>query len=146
VAVTGNIGLRPTLKYLTDIAGGLGFDCVDQLGYLAAPKNTPLRTIATRKDRTDEVLLKFYRAIVEQRPRKLTFMDHLGFRIMQASYARLETMSPTDYRHWKERGWLERETRYFHDNVKQNVFMDLIARFVGWMTGRQIDKAMARMA
>jgi multimeric flavodoxin WrbA len=146
VAVTGNIGLGPTLKYLTDVAGGLGFDCVDQLGYLAAPKNTPLRTIATRKDRTDEVVHRFYRAIVERRPRKLTFTDHLGFRLMQASYARLETMSPTDYRHWKERGWLEKETQYFHDNVKRNVFMDLIARFIGWMTGRQIDKALAKIA
>jgi multimeric flavodoxin WrbA len=143
VAVTGNIGLKPTLKYLQDVAGGLGFDCVDQLGYLAAPKNTPLRTISTRKDRTDEVAAKFYRAMVEKRPKKLGLMDHLGFRLMQASYARLEEMSPTDYRHWKERGWLETETRYFYDNVQGNWFLDLIARFVGWMTGRQIDKALA---
>jgi hypothetical protein len=146
VAVTGNVGMGPTLKYLMDIAGGLGFDCVDQLGYLAAPKNTPLRTIATRKDRTDEVVERFYRAMVEQRPRVLSFTDHLGFRLMQAAYGRLETMSPTDYQYWKEKGWLEKETRYFHDNVRRNGFMDLIARFAGWMTGRQIDKAMAGMA
>jgi multimeric flavodoxin WrbA len=145
VAVSGNVGLGETLKYLKDVAGAWGFDCVDQLGYVAAPKNTPMRTIARRKDRTDEVLLKFYTAIKENRPRKLTFMDHLGFRIMQASYARLETMSPTDYKHWKERGWLERDARYFHDNVNGNLFKDLIARFVGWMTGRQIDKAMAKL-
>jgi NAD(P)H-dependent FMN reductase len=144
VAVTGNIGLKPALKYLRDIADGIGFDCVDQLGYLAAPKNTPLRTIANRKDRTDEVVLKFYRAIAEKRPRKLTFTDHLGFRLMQAAYARLETMSPTDYQHWKERGWLDPETPYFHDNVRRNVLMDLVARLAGWMTGRQIDKALAK--
>ena len=146
VAVSGNIGLKPALKYLTDVAGGLGLDCVDQLGYLAAPKNTPLRTIATRKDRTDEIVYKFYRAIAEKRPRKLTFTDHLGFRLMQASYARLETMSPTDYKQWRERGWLEKETRYFYDNVKRNALMDLIARLLGWMTGRQIDKALAKTA
>jgi multimeric flavodoxin WrbA len=146
VAVTGNLGLGPTLKYLKDVADGMGFDCVGQLGYLAAPKNTPLRTISARKDRTDEVLAKFHRAIVEKRPRRLTFTDHLGFRLMQASYARLETMSPTDYRHWKERGWLEKETRYFHDNVKRNLIMDLIASLIGWMMGRQIDKALAETA
>jgi multimeric flavodoxin WrbA len=145
VAVSGNVGLGETLKYLKDVAGAWGFDCVDQLGYVAAPKNTPMRTIARRKDRTDEVLLKFYTAIKENRPRKLTFMDHLGFRIMQASYARLETMSPTDYKHWKERGWLEKDVRYFHDNVNGNLFKDLVARFAGWMTGRQIDKAVAKM-
>jgi multimeric flavodoxin WrbA len=143
VAVTGNIGLKPTLKYLNDVACGVGFDCVDQLGTLAAPKNTPLRIISTRKDRTDEVAAKFYRAMAEKRPRKLTFIDHLGFRLMQASYARLEEMSPTDYQHWKERGWLDTKTRYFHDNVRGNWVLDLLARFVGWMTGRQIDKALA---
>jgi hypothetical protein len=84
--------------------------------------------------------------MVEQRPRVLSFTDHLGFRLMQAAYGRLETMSPTDYQYWKEKGWLEKETRYFHDNVRRNGFMDLIARFAGWMTGRQIDKAMAGMA
>jgi hypothetical protein len=145
VATTGNIGLKPTLKYLRDVAGGIGFDCVDQLGYLAAPKNTSLRTISTQKDRTDEVVTEFYRAIVEKRPRKLTFTDHLGFRLMQASYARLETMSPHDYQHWQERGWLEKGTRYYHDNVQRNVLFDLVARFAGWMTGRQIDKALANL-
>jgi hypothetical protein len=55
-------------------------------------------------------------------------------------------MSPTDYEHWKERGWLDKDTRYFYDNVKGNLFKDLIARFVGWVTGRQIDKAMAETA
>jgi multimeric flavodoxin WrbA len=146
VAVTGNIGLKPTLKYLQDVATGLGFDCVDQLGYLAAPKNTPLRTISNRKDRTDEVVTKFYSAIVEKRAKKLTFTDHLGFRLMQASYARLEQMSPTDYQHWLERGWLDTKTHYFHDNVRRNVVFDLIARFAGWMTGRQIDRALVEMS
>jgi multimeric flavodoxin WrbA len=144
VAVTGNVGLDPTLKYLKDVAETMGFDCVDQLGHLAAPKNTPLRTISTRRDRTDEVAAKFYRAMVGKRPKKLRFIHHLGFRLMQASYARLEEMSPTDYRHWKERGWLDPKTRYYHDNVRGNRFLDLVARLLGWITGRQIDKALTR--
>jgi hypothetical protein len=113
--------------------------------YLAAPKNTPLRTISRRRDRTDEVVGKFYTAIKEKKPRKLTFMDHLGFRLMQASYARVETMSPTDYVYWKEKGWLERDSRYFHDNVNWNWFKDLVPRLIGWITGRQVDKAMAEV-
>jgi len=146
VAVAGNVGLKETLKYLGGFATAWGFDVVDQLGYLAAPKNTPMRTIANRKDRSDEVVRKFYSAIKEKRPKKLTFRDHLGFRVMQASYARLETMSPTDYKHWKERGWLERDARYFYDNVRGNWFMDLIARSIVWTIGRQIDQAMAKDA
>jgi multimeric flavodoxin WrbA len=146
VAVTGNIGLGDTQKYLKNIARGWGFDCVDQLGYLAAPKNTPLRTISSQKDRTDEVVDKFHTAIEEKSPRRLSFEDHLWFRLMQASYARLETMSPTDYAHWKERGWLERDARFFHGNVRGNPVLDLVARFMGWMMGLQIDRALAETA
>ena len=35
---------------------------------------------------------------------------------------------------------------YYHDNVRGNLFKDWVARFVGWLTGRQIDKAMAKLA
>jgi hypothetical protein len=62
---------------------------------------------------------------------------------MQASYARLETMSPTDYQYWKEQGWLEPDTVYFHDNVRANWLFDRATRVMGWLTGRQIDSALA---
>jgi hypothetical protein len=146
VAVAGNIGLKETNKYLKDVAIAWGFEVVDELGFLMAPRNTPLRIIGTQRDRTDEVLAKFYRTIKEKPPRKLTFRDHLTFRIMQASYARLETLSPKDYEYWKEQGWLEPETEYFHDHVRANWLFDRATRAVGWLTGRQIDKALADSA
>ncbi|MGD8625377.1 MAG: hypothetical protein PVF47_08365 [Anaerolineae bacterium] len=68
------------------------------------------------------------------------------FRLRQASYARLETMSPTDYQYWQGKGWLEKETVYFHDNVRPNWLFDRAARVVGWMTGRQIDRALAEVS
>jgi hypothetical protein len=105
-----------------------------------------MKAIATQKDRTDGVVRKFHAAIKEKRPRKLTFQDHFTFRIMQASYARLETMSPTDYQYWKEKGWLEPEAVYFHDNVRANWLFDRVARVTGWLTGRQIDNALAESA
>ncbi len=143
VAVAGNVGLKETNKYLKDVAAAWGFEVVDELGYRMAPRNTPMRTIATQKDRTDEAVLKFYTTIKERPPRKLTFRDHFTFRIMQASYARLETLSPTDYQYWKEQGWLEPETVYFHNNVKANWLFDQVTRVMGWLTGRQIDSALA---
>jgi multimeric flavodoxin WrbA len=146
VAVAGNIGLKETSKYLGDVARAWGFEVVDELGYRMAPKRTPMRAIATQKDRTDEVVHEFYAAIKGKRPQKLTFKDHFTFRIMQASYSRLETMSPTDYRYWKDKGWLESETVYFHDNVKANWLFDRATRVMGWMTGRQIDRAVAQSA
>ncbi|MGD9147773.1 MAG: hypothetical protein PVI80_19565, partial [Anaerolineae bacterium] len=116
---------------------------VGELGYRAAPRNTTMRAIANGKDRTDEVVEQFHAAIAEQKPTKLTFKDHLAFRLMQASYARLETMSPTDHRYWKEQGWLDRKAAYFHANVRGSVVKDWIARGAGWMTGRQIDRTLA---
>jgi multimeric flavodoxin WrbA len=144
VAVAGNIGLKETTKYLKDVAMAWGFEVVDELNYRMPPRNTSMRAIATQKDRTGEAVDRFYTAIKERRPRRLTFRDHFTFRIMQASYARLETMSPTDYRYWKEKGWLEPDVVYFHDNVRPNWLFDRLTRFMGWMTGRQIDGAIAQ--
>ena len=70
VAVAGNVGLKETLEYLENCATTWGFDVVDQLGYLAAPKNTPMRAISNKEDRTDEVVRKFYTAIKENKPKK----------------------------------------------------------------------------
>ena len=105
-----------------------------------------MRAISTQKDRTDEAVAKFYEAVKRKAPRKLTFRDHFTFRIMQASYARLETMSPTDYQYWKGKGWLEPDAVYFHDNVKTNWLFDRATRVMGWMTGRQIDNALTESA
>jgi multimeric flavodoxin WrbA len=143
VAVAGNVGLKETSKYLGDVARAWGFEVVDALGYRMAPRNTPMRAIAAQKDRTDEAVRRFYAAIKARAPRRLTFKDHFTFRIMQASYARLETMSPMDYRYWQERGWLEPGTVYFHDRVRANWMFDRAARAIGWLTGRQIDRAIA---
>jgi multimeric flavodoxin WrbA len=143
VAVAGNVGLKETSKYLKDVAMAWGFEVVDELGYLMAPRNTPMQAISRQEDRTDEAVLRFHTAIKEKAPRKLTFRDHFTFRIMQASYSRLETMSPTDYRNWKEKGWLEADTVYFHDNVRANWLFDRATRVMGWMMGRQIDSAVA---
>ena len=145
VAVAGNIGLKETLKYLRMVAKTWGFEFVDELGYCAAPKNTPMKTPSLKRDRTDEVVHKFYTAIKEKKPRKLTFSDHLTFRLMQSVYMRLETMSPYDYSYWKENGWFDRDTTFFCGNIRRSRFKDGVARFLGWMMGRQMDKALAKM-
>jgi multimeric flavodoxin WrbA len=146
VAVAGNIGLKETNEYMKDVACAWGFEVVDKLSYRMVPKNTPLRAIAIQKDRTDEVVQKFYTTIKEKPLQKLSFKDHFTFRIMQASYARLETLSPRDYEYWKGKGWLEPKTVYFHQNVRANWLFDRVAWLVGWLTGRQIDSALAKSA
>jgi len=141
VAVAGNFGLKPTLQYLSDYCSGIGFQVVDKLGYTAAPKNTLLKVPPVRKDRTDDALARFYAAIAERKPARLRLMDHIGFRLMQAVYSRLETMSPTDYAYWTERGWLEPKRQYFVENVRRFPFGDALGRLAGFFMGKQMDKA-----
>lgn len=144
LAATGGLGLDETLKYLKMVAVGWGFEFVDQIGLIAPPKNTPMQRLIEKKDRTEKVVCKFYRVIKEKKPRRLALSDYISFRLMRAIYSRMETMSPTDYKYFKEKGWLGKDVRYFYDNVKGNVFKDLIARLIAWVVGRQIDKAIAK--
>ena len=45
----------------------------------------------------------------------------------------------------QEKDWLQRDARYFHDNVRWNWFKDLVPRLIGSITGRQVDKAIAEV-
>lgn len=98
-----------------------------------------------KKDRTGEVVEKFYYAIKDKKPQKLKLSDYLTFRLMQTVYERLKDMSPYDYKYWSEKGWFDKKTKYFHKNIKYNYFKDAIARFLGWVMGRQMDKGFSEM-
>ena len=140
MSVAGNIGLKETNQYLSQVADAWGFEVVGNLSYRMAPKNTPMTLPPIKNDKTNELLENFYRKIKEKKPRKLSFTDHITFRLMQAVYKRFETMSPYDYQYWKEKGWFEKESVYFYSPVKRNIIYDSIAWFLAWMMGRQMDK------
>jgi multimeric flavodoxin WrbA len=140
MSVAGNIGLKETNRYLSQVADAWGFEVVGNLSYRMVPKNTPMTIPPIKNDNTNEILERFYRKIKEKKPRKLSFTDHITFRLMQAVYKRFETMSPYDHQYWNEKGWFEKESVYFYSPVKRNIIYDLIAKFVAWMMGRQMDK------
>jgi multimeric flavodoxin WrbA len=145
LAVSGGLGLDETLKYLKMVADGWGFEFVGQIGLVAPPKNTPMQKLIDMKDRTDNVVGKFHTAIKEKQPRKLALSDHINFRLMQTVYSRMETMSPTDYRYFKEKGWFDNDVSYFYDNVRGSYLKDRIARIMSWIMGQKIDKAIAKL-
>lgn len=140
MAVAGNIGLKETNEYLSEVATSWGFIHLDSISYRLAPKNTPMKIPPLKKDNTEIVMEKFYTTIKKGKPQKLTFRDHLTFRIMQMVYERLDKMSPYDYHYWNEKGWFDKQTKYFYSPVKRNMFFDIISRFFAWMMGRQMDK------
>jgi len=145
VVVAGNIGLKETLGYLKMVAKTWGFDHVDNLSYRAAPKNIPMRIPPIKKDRTDHVMTKFYNAIKEKKLRKLTFSDYLTFKLMQTVYEKLGSMSPYDYNYWKEKGWFDKNTKYFYKNIKRNIFKEIFSSAIAWIFGRQIDKEFEKL-
>ena len=145
VAVAGNIGLKETLRYLKMVAKTWGFEYVGELSYRAAPKDTSMKIPPIKKDRTERVVNKFYNAIKEKKPSKLTFSDYLTFRLMQTVYEKMGSMSPYDYKYWKEKGWFDKSTKYFYKNIKLNIFKDVFARFFAWVFGRQMDKEFEKM-
>jgi multimeric flavodoxin WrbA len=145
LAVTGAVGQEKALKYLKEVATAWGFDCVAQLGLIAPPQNTPFQQLDIgRKDRTEEVARRFYAAMWEKKPKKLSVSDYIAFRVMQAIYSRMKQLSPTDYAYWQKRGWLEKERTYFSDHVKGNFLKSLPARGIAWMAGRQFDYALKK--
>ncbi len=142
LAATGGIGLKETLTYMRGVAVSWGFHHIGGLEYIAPPpRNTSMKALMRKKDRTREVALAFHRAMKERPPRKLSLEYHIHFTVMQAVYSRIEEMSPADYRYWKDRGWLDRKRAHFSDNVRTNPLKRLVARSIAWFTGRSIDKA-----
>jgi NAD(P)H-dependent FMN reductase len=140
IAVAGNIGLKETLEYLKMVETSWGFENIGDLGYIAAPKNTPIKINATTKNNVEDLINQFYGAIKEKKPRKLTLNDHITFRLMQTVYSRMEEMSPYDYQYWKEKGWFDKNIKFFFTNVKRNFLKDTIARILAWFIGRKMDK------
>ena len=145
VAVAGNIGLKETSNYLKMVAKSWGFDYIDGLSYRAAPKNTPMKIPPLKKDRTDEVINKFYNAIKEKKPQKLTISDYLAFRLMQVVYNQMKTMSPYDYKYWSEKGWFKKDIKYFHENVKHSIFKDAFAKLFTVIFKRQMEKEFKKL-
>lgn len=142
ISAAGNIrlGVKETLAYLKTIAVQWGFEYVDQLGYSAVPKITDIPVMGNKRDRLDEVAARFYFAIRDKKPRKLTIGDHLMFRCMQTMYNMMEDKSPADYQYFKKNGWLDKNTKYFVDEVKANPFNDIFARAMAGLMKRDFEK------
>jgi multimeric flavodoxin WrbA len=143
VAVAGNIGIKETLNYMDGVARCWGMEPVARLGVKAVPSHSKLPTLNNGKDRCDEMVERFYCAMRDNPPRRLTFNDHLHFRMTQASYRRMKESSPADYSYWQEMGWLKPSTRFFCDNVRSNPLGDWTARALGWLMGLQMNKALS---
>jgi multimeric flavodoxin WrbA len=141
IAVSGGIGLKETAEYVRMFAGTWGFEYVGDLLYADPPRGTRFPRFVEQKDRTDEVAARLHELVRTKPPRRLSKDDHLMFHAMRAVYSRLEDRSPVDYRHWKDRGWLEPGARYFTENARVGFLKSIYPRFVAWMMSKALDRS-----
>lgn len=133
-------GIKETLKYMKGVTFAWGFEFAGGLGYVAPPQKTGLPKIATPKDRTEDIASKLYHSIRDRKPTKLTVNEHIWFRTMQTLHATIGERSPRDYEYFRQNGWLNPETLYFHDNIKVSRSKDYLARLIAGLTKRQLLK------
>jgi hypothetical protein len=56
-------------------------------------------------------------------------MDVIHFYAMRGNFSQIETVSPADYRFWKQQGWLSPKARWFRD-VPLNPLYRMLGRLV----------------
>jgi len=143
LAVTGGVGLKEALGYISMFAGAWGFEHVGELTYTDPPQHTTMPRFMKSPDRVEDVARRLHGLMRTKPPRRLTVNDHLAFHAMRAIYGRLDGFSPTDYAYWKERGWLEPGARYFTDHARVGFWKSLYPRAAAWIMGRQLDRSLA---
>jgi multimeric flavodoxin WrbA len=145
VVVTGNMGMKETLKYLKGLSLCWGFELTGELGFYMAPKNTTIRVFKKNKDNLEAETDKFYRAIKEKKKRRLTFVDYIMFHSTRAIFSKTGELSPTDYKYYKENGWFDKKKKFFFDNIRHNPVKSALAGFMGFMMGKQLEKSLKKI-
>ncbi|MBD3178710.1 MAG: hypothetical protein GF417_03410, partial [Candidatus Latescibacteria bacterium] len=138
LAVTGAVGLKETLDYISMFSEAWGFEYLGGLRYVDPPGGTGIPRFAGKKDRCRELAGELYMRMKTKPQRKLKLKDHMAFHIMRTVYGRMEKYSPTDYAYWKSRGWLEPGARYFFENAGTGFFRGLYARIVARLMARKM--------
>ena len=138
LVTTGFMGQKEVLKYLGDVAWLWGFGIAGKAGLVTMdplPKG--------RKEENKKAIAKaagdFASALGRDTPRKPGLKDIIIFHGERASFSQLEKISPEDYRYWKEKGWLDRKTKYF-TKVQVNPIYHAIGVVAEFFAARQVRK------
>jgi hypothetical protein len=139
---TGILGRKEVLAYLGSVARLWGFTVAGQAG-LVTPIPLPPHRASENGRAIARAAAEFSAAIGNSAPKRPGLSDILVFEGQRAAFAELESVSPADYRYWKEKGWFDRGTRYFTD-VPVNPVYHAIGVAVGRFTARQVRSDLVR--
>lgn len=122
IATTGAVGLKFVLFTLAQEVSVWGFSITSKLGVMC-PSEKILeeqeRKLYKKTERDIErASAKFYSALNAGKVKKPGFISVLSFKLQKDAFSRKD-QNLADYKYWKAKGWLEKETKYYC-NVKIN--------------------------
>lgn len=138
LTTAGILGNDEVQKYLDTVARIWGFEVAGKAGTVTAE---PLsrRQVEQNRNVIARAAGEFIAALQRPVRRSPGLMDVMVFHGQRAAFSQLREVSPADFRYWKEKGWLDRGTKYFVD-VPVNPVYHAIGKAVGWISARQIKK------
>lgn len=141
LTTAGVMGNEDVLKYLDTVARIWGFEVTGKAGTITAAPVPQYRVDKNRKT-IARAAGEFAAALRRGSPKSPGLNDVMIFFGQRGAFSQMETISPADYRYWKEKGWLDPGTKYFVD-VPVNPLFTAVGRVVEWFSARGIQKDLA---
>ena len=134
IATSGISPANHTLGTLTQALTTWGFTVAGQRGFITGARMETAEIQARYRREILKVAQSLFKAIYERRFENPSFRSLLTFKIQQRYWQRAGQKSDLqdfiDYRHWKERGWLEPSTTYYIPH-RANRLKVALARLIG---------------
>lgn len=140
LSTTGGVGLRPVLKYLSNVAQIWMFKSVTKLGVMTPPQ---VMISPSLKSKNDKKILaaatKFHSIIQENKRQTPSLRSMIQFRIQRALFTIEETVEdmPADHKHY-----MSLRDKKFYIDAKINVFKDMMAWFFEKIVLHQARRSM----
>ena len=113
LSTAGAVGISDVLKYLESVVHMWGFEVAGKAG--TYEEFIP----GTRQQENNQMLRAaaeaFHAALRRKSPPKPRCMDIIGFHGLRATFDELDDVFPADRAYWEEKGWMEKDARYFVD-------------------------------
>jgi multimeric flavodoxin WrbA len=127
LSTAGALGNKEVLDYLKLVAGIWGFEISSRAGIVTPVPISPKEDEENNR-KLKQAALEFYNSFTKKR-RSPGYRDILIFHAQRASFGELEQISPADYEYWKEKGWLDPNTKYYIDLPVNPVY-----NTIGWIS------------
>lgn len=117
VSTTGGVGLEVVLPLLGSTVSTWGFEVVGKVG-LRVPPGTPgdgvESLIRDAAPRLRSAATRFYAAMASAAPQPPSVIGLTAFRLQREAFASGESSSSVDYEYWRDKGWFEKNCRYYY--------------------------------